>query len=728
MKKFEEAKKNSGGGGSGKKTTSGDDIYISSPSSTSNVLHVSHSDGTSVSTIVRRLEEHLHETVPPPLQHRSSTNGGGLALKDSASPVAVQTDIPVPPPSPSTSGKKANKLMAKLSKKSAAPVEFLMALKIIPMLTAGKNVEDVSREINVLRRCRHPNIVSYYGSATTASELWIMMEYCVHGSLGSIIDTFKAVEKQLTEKQLAHILYQAITGLAYLHNDQIKVIHRDLKCGNILMGEDGVVKLADFGISFQQTGSRSKAATMIGTPLFMSPEMLSGDPYNAKSDIWSLGITAIEMADGVPPYFKDHQMRALFRIMHEDPPTLAEPQKWSPQFVSFIDACLKKEPTERLSALALLEHEFLRQVKPEDTKAVMKQLLAQYEEARREVRRRRAEKNGGVGDLCLNFACGGGGGLTTLSTLSTATETPPGSGAAASRAGGRSGLTTLDSPEEVVKLRSSNSAPTLGLHVRSDSVSAEPSLGQAQGGGLSTTSEEDDDDVERVERRRKDESEERNESEDRAASKKARRKSGKSEKNKNSNNNKKKSHKKRNHSLDAQPIMTATTSTATTTATAATAGGNKADRRNTLVQMHGGQSSMAFFTGLRQGAQQLLSGAPQAPPPPSSDDIAATEPRTIEEHLRGEGALAAAGTAAAAGAAAAGAEAGGQAGPAVAGPPKTMAELARVVGAEGLDEYLAMPLVQLIYELHQLKLLHTAALDNDQPRGSNESGSGKTRK
>jgi hypothetical protein len=351
------------------------------------------------------------------------------------------------------------------------------------------------------------------------------------------------------------------------------------------------------------------------------------------------------------------------------------------------------------------QHEFLRQVKPEETKAVMKSLLSQYEDARREVRRRKAEKNG-VGDLCLNFGCGGGG-LTTLSTLST--EAPSSlADSASSRAGGSSGLTTLDAPEEVVKLRSLT--PRNQVNGNADDESSSSSDG--------------DDESQEAKKKAKaksssaDGSTTTDDAEDAPAgsgsSKKAnKRKSVKADKK--SAKRKSLKHVKKN-SIDAHSTTANAAAFPATTTLPSKSLSPPVDRRSTLTQMHGNQSSLAFFTGLRQGAQQLLSGAPQAPPSPLPDD-GTTAPRTIEEHLRGEDA-----SAAGAAMAAVAAFSGGSSEPSA--PPKTMAELARVVG-DDLDDYLAMPLVQLIYELHLHKTKQSDA------SSSNESGSSssvKTRK
>jgi serine/threonine protein kinase len=262
--------------------------------------------------------------------------------------------------------------------------DWIMAVKMVPFLSSQQGQDEVRKEINVLKKCRHPNIVSYFGCAMKDSFLWIFMEFCEMGSVGRVLETFHARQQSFTEKQIAVILSQALQGLAHLHRDGIKVIHRDLKADNILISEMGLVKLADFGIAFQQTGTKSKAQTLIGTPLFMSPEMLDGERYNSKTDIWSLGITAIEMADGRPPYVRDHPMRALYRIVHEDPPTVQDPSRWSKEFLSFINVCLQKNPEQRPTAPTLLEHEFIKQVKAEECAEVILGLVEQYKRLKEE--------------------------------------------------------------------------------------------------------------------------------------------------------------------------------------------------------------------------------------------------------------------------------------------------------------------------------------------------------
>jgi len=165
-------------------------------------------------------------------------------------------------------------------------------------------------------------------------------------------------ERTLTEQQIAIVMQQSLRGLHYLHS--IKKIHRDIKSGNILLNHDGDCKLADFGVSAELATTVSKRKTVIGTPYWMAPEVLQSQEYNGKADIWSLAITAIELAVGEPPHSNVHPMRAIFMIPNSDPPTLPEPERWSSDFHSFIAACCAKNPEKRPSAAELLEsHPFI---------------------------------------------------------------------------------------------------------------------------------------------------------------------------------------------------------------------------------------------------------------------------------------------------------------------------------------------------------------------------------
>lgn len=202
----------------------------------------------------------------------------------------------------------------------------------------------------------HPNIISYFGSyVSPAGELWIIMEQC---NAGSISDLLTAAQLPgLREEQVQDIMAQVMDGLAFLHARRI--VHRDMKASNILVTDDGVCKLADFGVAAQMTSSISKRRTVVGSPYWMAPEVIQESAYDSSADVWSAGITALELAEGRPPYSDLHPMRALFFIPTKPPPFFKEPQQWSTQFHDFIKVTLQKNPRERPSASSLLQHPFI---------------------------------------------------------------------------------------------------------------------------------------------------------------------------------------------------------------------------------------------------------------------------------------------------------------------------------------------------------------------------------
>ncbi|KAL0860114.1 hypothetical protein ABMA27_010422 [Loxostege sticticalis] len=212
----------------------------------------------------------------------------------------------------------------------------------------------------MMKDCRHPNIVAYYGSYLRRDKLWISMEYCGGGSLQDIYH----VTGPLTELQIAYMCRETLTGLSYLHS--MGKMHRDIKGANILLTECGDVKLADFGVSAQITATINKRKSFIGTPYWMAPEVAAVERkggYNQLCDIWACGITAIELAELQPPMFELHPMRVLFLMSKSGfkPPALKERERWSAVFHSFLKLALTKNPKKRPTADKLLQHAFFQQ-------------------------------------------------------------------------------------------------------------------------------------------------------------------------------------------------------------------------------------------------------------------------------------------------------------------------------------------------------------------------------
>ncbi|KAL6065407.1 serine/threonine-protein kinase dst2 isoform X3 [Balamuthia mandrillaris] len=251
-----------------------------------------------------------------------------------------------------------------------------VAIKIIA-LDDEAALDDVRKEISILSTCNHENIVSYYGSYFEEDNLWIVMEYCGGGSVSDICQN---LESGLSNDQIALICREALKGLDYLH--KLHKIHRDIKGGNILLTDSGDVKLADFGVSATLFNTFSKRNTFVGTPYWMAPEVIREDKYDGKADCWSLGITAIEMAEILPPYHNIHPMRVLFNIPRNDPPTLQDKEKWSPEFHSFLAACLQRDPAKRPDAAGLLEHPFVKNCKPKSILAELVQMCRDTVERR----------------------------------------------------------------------------------------------------------------------------------------------------------------------------------------------------------------------------------------------------------------------------------------------------------------------------------------------------------
>ncbi|XP_077578730.1 mitogen-activated protein kinase kinase kinase kinase 5 [Stigmatopora nigra] len=235
----------------------------------------------------------------------------------------------------------------------------LAAIKLIKT-EPGDDFSTMQREILIMRSCQHINIVAYYGSYIGANKLWICMELCGGGSLQ---DVYSATGP-LSEDQIAYVCRETLQGLDYLHGQ--KKMHRDIKGANILLNEHGEVKLADFGISAQITATLSRRMSFIGTPYWMAPEVVAVDVkggYNELCDIWSVGITAIEMAELQPPMFELHPLRFLSLLSKSSyqAPKLKDKTKWSSIFYTFVKAVLVKNPKKRPSASKILSHMFLSQ-------------------------------------------------------------------------------------------------------------------------------------------------------------------------------------------------------------------------------------------------------------------------------------------------------------------------------------------------------------------------------
>lgn len=184
--------------------------------------------------------------------------------------------------------------------------------------------------------------------------VWIVLDYY---ELGSLSDVMLRERRTFSQQEIKSIIKQIVSALVYLHDK--KVIHRDIKAANILVGSNGQIKVADFGVSTLISHSHGIRNTRTGSPLWMSPELLSNSHYSFKTDIWSLGITALELAEGVPPYSHQHPYRAIFSIQAHPPQSLTQPQKWSAQFNNFISKCLTLDENKRPSARQLDKHEFL---------------------------------------------------------------------------------------------------------------------------------------------------------------------------------------------------------------------------------------------------------------------------------------------------------------------------------------------------------------------------------
>jgi serine/threonine protein kinase len=244
----------------------------------------------------------------------------------------------------------------------------IVAVKVVPNQEGdAAEADKIMGEIDILSKCNSPFIVGYFECFVAppkkkmeACEMWIVMEFCDGGSISDLIEAAGGRGSfAMPEEAIRAACAGIVLGLEYLHKKEI--CHRDIKCGNVLLTNDGHVKLADFGVSAELTNTINKRKTVVGSPFWIAPEVIKEAHYDGRADVWSLGITAIEMAEGAPPHSNLNPLRAIFLIPSKPAPTLADPDNWSPEMLDFIRCCCKKDPSERSDSALLTSHPFVKQ-------------------------------------------------------------------------------------------------------------------------------------------------------------------------------------------------------------------------------------------------------------------------------------------------------------------------------------------------------------------------------
>lgn len=252
--------------------------------------------------------------------------------------------------------------------------EFV-AIKRIPL--KSKTVYDqIINEIYLTKLSRSPNVVRYYESYNYNSNLWLIVELMK----GSLTDLILDLYGKIPEPIISYILKEILNGLISIH-DQHR-IHRDIKSDNILISLEGDIKLSDFGYSAQLTQGKENRETVVGTPSWMAPELVTGTKYDVKVDIWSLGIVAIEIAEGEPPNLREVPMKTLFLIATGAPPSLNDKSLWTDNFNSFVEVCLMKDPNNRPTARQLLIHPFIQSC-PVNAKELFSEFLQNWQKKKK---------------------------------------------------------------------------------------------------------------------------------------------------------------------------------------------------------------------------------------------------------------------------------------------------------------------------------------------------------
>ncbi|XP_054141433.1 serine/threonine-protein kinase PAK 3-like [Melozone crissalis] len=250
-----------------------------------------------------------------------------------------------------------------------------VAIKIMS-LKEEMSEELAANEILAMRDNRNPNIVTYLDSYLVDAELWLAMEFMDGGTL---FDVLRAV--YLEEGQIGAVCRECLQGLHFLHSRQ--VIHRDIKSGNVLVGTDGSVKLGDFGLCAQLSPGHSKRSSSVGTPSWMAPEVVRGEAYGPKVDIWSLGIMGLEMVEGEAPYQREARLRVFELIQRNGPPKLQNPRHHSALLRDFLRCCLQADEDRRWSAQELLQHPFVTSGDPASSLAALIISAKQVQEDKR---------------------------------------------------------------------------------------------------------------------------------------------------------------------------------------------------------------------------------------------------------------------------------------------------------------------------------------------------------